>query len=249
MGWGSTAQPTACHPCTSRLLVTARPLMMQSNRFDCEKKQVCKITANCRISCTLEQLARCPACYPELNAESGSLDIKLTMFRHHYKYYSTTEAIQIIRVLKPAVQDLCFILKEYIKLLLVNPAHLATAERSFSSLRRLNTWLRNSVSQTILNSNMLCAQSTWKLWTKQTFQNQLQTSFLVSIHVESCSVNLQSELLLATQKCARHNSNQSINQSINHLIDQSQIVDVRSESGVYFTVHVTTKTTKYKQQN
>jgi hypothetical protein len=42
-------------------------------------------------------------------------------------------------------------------LLIVNPASSATAERSFSSLRRLKTWLRNFMSQTRLNSCAICS--------------------------------------------------------------------------------------------
>jgi len=97
------------------------------------------------------------ASYPELNAVSASLDIELRMFRHQYIYTSATEAIQIMRNLQPAIQDLFPALKEYMKLLLVNPASSATAERSFSSLRRLKTWLINSMGHTRLNSCAVCS--------------------------------------------------------------------------------------------
>jgi len=59
--------------------------------------------------------------------------------------------------LQPAVQDLFPVLKEYVKLLLVNPASSASAERSFSSLRRLKTCLQNSMCQMRLNSCAVCS--------------------------------------------------------------------------------------------
>ena len=80
------------------------------------------------------------------------------MFRHQNKYTcSTAEAIQIMQNLQPVVQDLFPVLKEYVKLPLVNPASSATAERSFSSLRRLKTWLGNSMCQMRLNSCVVCS--------------------------------------------------------------------------------------------
>ncbi len=45
---------------------------------------------------------------------------------------------------------------ELLVLLAVNPASSATAERSFSSLRRLKTWLRSTMSQQRLNSCAVC---------------------------------------------------------------------------------------------
>ena len=43
-----------------------------------------------------------------------------------------------------------------LKLILVNPASSCTAERSFSSLRRLKTWLRSTMKQSRLNHLLLC---------------------------------------------------------------------------------------------
>ena len=43
-----------------------------------------------------------------------------------------------------------------IRLLLVNPASSATAERSFSSLRRLKTYLRATCGQKRLNNLSIC---------------------------------------------------------------------------------------------
>ena len=54
--------------------------------------------------------------------------------------------------------DLFPVLKEYMKLLLVNPATSATAEGNFSSLQRLKkTRPRNSMCQMRLNSCAVCS--------------------------------------------------------------------------------------------
>ena len=43
-----------------------------------------------------------------------------------------------------------------LKLLLVSPASSAEAERSFSALRRLKTWLRSTMTETRLNAVAVC---------------------------------------------------------------------------------------------
>lgn len=43
-----------------------------------------------------------------------------------------------------------------VRLLLVNPASSASAERSFSTLRRLKTYLRSTIGQARLNHVALC---------------------------------------------------------------------------------------------
>ena len=43
-----------------------------------------------------------------------------------------------------------------IRLLLLSPGSSAEAERSFSSLRRLKTWLLSTMTQTRLNSIAVC---------------------------------------------------------------------------------------------
>ena len=46
--------------------------------------------------------------------------------------------------------------EKLVRLLLVSPMSSAVAERSFSSLRRLKTWLRSTVCQPRLNSAAVC---------------------------------------------------------------------------------------------
>ena len=43
-----------------------------------------------------------------------------------------------------------------LRILLVNPASFCSAARSFSSLRRLKTWLRSTMTKKRLNSVALC---------------------------------------------------------------------------------------------
>ena len=47
-------------------------------------------------------------------------------------------------------------IEQLVRLLMVSPASSAQAERSFSALRRLKTWLRTSMSEVRLNSVAVC---------------------------------------------------------------------------------------------
>ena len=92
--------------------------------------------------------------YPEL--ESEALSVQLKMFVQHYKprtMYCAKEAFQLMssdtRLLFSQVEQL-------LRLLLVCPATSCEAERSFSALRRIKTWLRNSMTQVRLNSAAVC---------------------------------------------------------------------------------------------
>ena len=46
--------------------------------------------------------------------------------------------------------------EKLVRLLLVSPASSAEAERSFSALRRLKTWLHSTMTQLRLNSLAIC---------------------------------------------------------------------------------------------
>ncbi|KAK0146632.1 Zinc finger MYM-type protein 1 [Merluccius polli] len=82
--------------------------------------------------------------YPELNHQS--LSIQLPMFLANYKFSSVAEAAQILRGLPVQVRSLFGTVETLIRLLLVVPISTAEAERSFSALRRLKTWLRSTGS-------------------------------------------------------------------------------------------------------
>ena len=92
--------------------------------------------------------------YPEINAQL--LEIQLTMFKHNYMYRSCGEATHIIRELPAEVRGLFTEVETLMRLLLVVPVSSSEAERSFSALRRLKTWLRTSMSQQRLNHVAVC---------------------------------------------------------------------------------------------
>lgn len=69
---------------------------------------------------------------------------------------TTLEATNILKNLLPEVRSLFSQVETLVRLLLVVPSSSAEAERSFSSLRRLKTWLRSTMSQTRLNSTAIC---------------------------------------------------------------------------------------------
>ena len=75
------------------------------------------------------------------------------MFTANYTYKTCSEVTEIMRNMVPEVRGL---FSQVEALLLVVPASSAEAERSFSALRRLKTWLRSSMSQTRLNSVAVC---------------------------------------------------------------------------------------------
>jgi hypothetical protein len=58
----------------------------------------------------------------------------------------------ILRNMAPPMRAMFPLVEALVRLLLVNPASSATAERSFSSLRRLKTYLRSTCGQRRLNN-------------------------------------------------------------------------------------------------
>ena len=100
--------------------------------------------------------------YPELASEGRSFQTQLDMFLSlpEIAQSSTLPTLDICtRVLRdmiPAMRAMFPHVESLVRLLLVNPASSATAERSFSSLRRLKTYLRSTCGQRRLNSIALC---------------------------------------------------------------------------------------------
>lgn len=90
--------------------------------------------------------------YPELESRS----LKMAMSRTNYEYQSCTEVVNILKNMVPEVRKLFKQVETLVRLLLVAPASSAEAERSFSALRRLKTWLRSIMSQNGLNSVVVC---------------------------------------------------------------------------------------------
>lgn len=92
--------------------------------------------------------------YSEFNRES--LAVQLSMFRLNYSFSNSAEAAEIIRALPAEVRGLFGQVEALVRLLLVVPVSSSEAERSFSGLRRLKTWLRSTMTQSRLNHVAVC---------------------------------------------------------------------------------------------
>ncbi|KAK0150996.1 hypothetical protein N1851_007869 [Merluccius polli] len=92
--------------------------------------------------------------YPELDAEL--LQVQLAMMKASYQFTSCQEASQLLTTMVPEVRRLFNQVETLIRLLLVVPASSCEAERSFSALRRLKTWLRSTMTQCRLNGVSVC---------------------------------------------------------------------------------------------
>jgi hypothetical protein len=96
----------------------------------------------------------CVNTYPEINVED--LKIQLAMFHRKYNNKNVSEVTALFREMVPEVRQLFCQVEILLRILLVCPASSAEAERSFSGLRRLKTWLRSTMSQNRLNSVCVC---------------------------------------------------------------------------------------------
>jgi hypothetical protein len=92
--------------------------------------------------------------YPEIDFDR--LKVQLTMFRSSYNYTSVDEALVILSKASTEVQRLFSEVAMLFRCLLVVPATSCEAERSFSALKRLKTYLRSTMTQTRLNSVAVC---------------------------------------------------------------------------------------------
>jgi len=98
--------------------------------------------------------------YPELG-DATSLQMQLNMFLSLPELKSSTnltleQCVQALKKMVPEMRAMYPNVENLVRLLLVNPASSATAERSFSALCRLKTYLRATCSQQRLNNLSLC---------------------------------------------------------------------------------------------
>ena len=91
--------------------------------------------------------------YPELNE---SLAVQLEMFHASYKVETLFKAQQTIQAMCQEVRNLFPAVEQLIRLMLICPVTSCTAERSFSALRRMKTWLRSTMTESRLNSVIIC---------------------------------------------------------------------------------------------
>lgn len=96
----------------------------------------------------------CKRYHNELNAKS--LASQLSMFSDQNKYVTLQQAQEIMQNMIPEVRCLFPQVERLIRLMLLCPATSCSAERSFSALRRLKTWLRSTMTQPRLNAVAVC---------------------------------------------------------------------------------------------
>jgi hypothetical protein len=94
--------------------------------------------------------------YPELERNMRSLEIQLAMFHSSYTVKSLSVAQAILQEMKPEVRELFNAVEQLVRLMLVCPLSSCAAERSFSALRRLKTWLRSTMTERRLNDVTVC---------------------------------------------------------------------------------------------
>ena len=92
--------------------------------------------------------------YPEINTQL--LAVQLPMFRLNYPCSCSTDAAEILTGLPVEVRGLFTEVETLVRLLLVVPVSSSEAERSFSTLRRLKTWLRSTMTQKRQNHVAVC---------------------------------------------------------------------------------------------
>ncbi|KAK0150020.1 Zinc finger MYM-type protein 1 [Merluccius polli] len=122
-----------------------------SERFDQESLHQIQALEDVLVSGTTNPVVNH---YPELNPQL--LQIQLAMLKTSHAYSSASDLHKLMKEMVPAVRSLFSQVEILLRILLVVPASSATAERSFSALRRLKNWLRTSMSQQRLNHMSVC---------------------------------------------------------------------------------------------
>jgi hypothetical protein len=78
------------------------------------------------------------------------------IFRRKRSLKCLSDAVDYLKCMPPELRAEYSEVEKLVRLLLVSPASSAEAERSFSALRRLKTWLRSTMIQQRLNSLAVC---------------------------------------------------------------------------------------------
>jgi hypothetical protein len=90
------------------------------------------------------------------DVEWPDLQIQLELFKRKRPITSLSDAVSALKCMPPELRAEYSEVEKLVCLLLVSPAASAEAERSFSTLRRLKTWLRSTMTQQRLNSLAVC---------------------------------------------------------------------------------------------
>lgn len=101
-------------------------------------------------NCTLEDLSATVKGYPELSADRMFIQLAM-VHQQDWKCTSVEQYADRIRSMHPAARSLFTEVEAYVKLLMTIPCSNAEAERSFSCLRRVKSYLRSTMGQERLN--------------------------------------------------------------------------------------------------
>ena len=93
------------------------------------------------------------AIMPQLRHE---INLQLTFFKGQFKPHTVNECKTIFQTMNPDVRKMFPLVEKLLKLVLISPASSCSAERSFSALRRLKTYLRSTMGQSRLNHVTMC---------------------------------------------------------------------------------------------
>ena len=93
---------------------------------------------------------------PYIETVGTDLALQLAMFRRRNVINNVSSAADILRNMSTDMRSMFSEVEKLVRLLMVCPCSSAAAERSFSALRRLKTWLRSTMSQSRLNSVAVC---------------------------------------------------------------------------------------------
>ena len=117
------------------------------SRFDHSSFSIVKQVEECVLTGTVADILR-----TYLEIDMTRLAVQLPMFRSSFQYSCIDQAVTGLQASSHEVQQLFCEVEKLLQLLLVLPVSSCDAERSFSSLRRLKTYLRSTMTQTRLNS-------------------------------------------------------------------------------------------------
>jgi len=131
-----------------------KTIVVIGSRFDKSATGACSYIALERMLLEGEADVELVGAYPEL--DNHAMSTQLAMFRAQFTYETVEHARAHLQTMCPEVCALFSQVEQLVRLLLVCPASSCTAERSFSALRRLKTWLRNSMTQVRLNCVAVC---------------------------------------------------------------------------------------------
>lgn len=126
----------------------------QSNLNDYfDSTDLAQYRALCEMLTSGEYNQKVAAKYPELK----SLDeTELAFFRRRFTLSDSLEDYrQLFKTMEPSVRSMFPNVEKLLRLLLISPASSCVAERSFSALRRVKTWLRSTMGQERLNCVMV----------------------------------------------------------------------------------------------